>query len=119
MLRKTSGPIATVCLEECVEEPSLPACSAEGRGSRKRSECTAMRDISSKAPRRKSGPWVEKDGHLYARYSYRDSAGKRRQRWKAIAKKSDAKDAAEQLKKRVEKEASATPPLPDAEVKDP
>jgi len=46
--------------------------------------------------------YVEKDGKIYARVSYTNSAGKRRQIWRKAESKSDAKEIAKQIERELE-----------------
>ena len=46
--------------------------------------------------------YVEKDGKIYARVSYTDAAGKRRQIWRKAESKSDAKEIAKQIERELE-----------------
>src|SRR5712692_5433029 len=50
--------------------------------------------------------YVERDGKIYARISYTDSAGKRRQIWRRAHSKSDAKDISNNLSRQLDESGS-------------
>ncbi|MGA9768363.1 MAG: site-specific integrase [Blastocatellia bacterium] len=56
-----------------------------------------MPEKEKKKKKQRPGYYVERDGKIYARVTYTDESGKRRQVWRKAESKSDAKDIADEL----------------------
>jgi hypothetical protein len=56
-----------------------------------------MMGVDKKKKRQRPGYYVERNGKIYARVTYTDESGKRRQVWRKAESKSDAKDIADAL----------------------
>lgn len=56
-----------------------------------------MAEVKEGKKRKRPGYYVERNGKIYARVTYTDESGKRRQVWRKAESKSDAKDIADGL----------------------